>query len=226
VDGVIEINQAKALAGGVTASDAPGFPVTIDVGGSYRLTGSLTNLDASVDTIRITASLVSLDLNGFIITGPLSSCTWNASSGVLCSSYGSGKAINASIGCPFGTIVRNGTVLNSANDGVDLCAASTVENVNVFGAFGQGIRVEESSIVKNCQVVLAYVAGIRAPSSLVVDSTVRDCGSSPNAEFSFGVDGGSTTVATRSLVLLRIWNNQYFRNGRAIGSSMCSGNVC
>ena len=26
VDGVIEINQVRALAGGVTAGDAPGFP--------------------------------------------------------------------------------------------------------------------------------------------------------------------------------------------------------
>jgi len=30
VDGVIEINQARALAGHVTAHDEPGFPVTID----------------------------------------------------------------------------------------------------------------------------------------------------------------------------------------------------
>ena len=41
-DGKIEINQAKALAGGVTATDAPGFPVTIDQSGSYLLTSDLT----------------------------------------------------------------------------------------------------------------------------------------------------------------------------------------
>src|SRR5438046_162421 len=38
-DGVVEINQARALAGGVTRGDAPGFPVTISQPGSYRLTG-------------------------------------------------------------------------------------------------------------------------------------------------------------------------------------------
>ena len=41
VDGVIEINQARALAGGVLGDairDPPGFPVTIDRSGSYRLT--------------------------------------------------------------------------------------------------------------------------------------------------------------------------------------------
>jgi hypothetical protein len=41
VDGVIEINQSRALAGGVTPGDAPGFPVTISARGSYRLTGNL-----------------------------------------------------------------------------------------------------------------------------------------------------------------------------------------
>ena len=41
VDGVVEINQTRVLAGGVTASDTPGFPVTLDASGSYSLTGSL-----------------------------------------------------------------------------------------------------------------------------------------------------------------------------------------
>jgi hypothetical protein len=36
VDGVIEINQAKALAGGVTPGDTAGFPVALSAPGSYR----------------------------------------------------------------------------------------------------------------------------------------------------------------------------------------------
>ena len=39
-DGVIEINQARAKAGGVTPGDTPLFPVTISQPGSYRLTGN------------------------------------------------------------------------------------------------------------------------------------------------------------------------------------------
>ncbi len=35
-DGVIEINQARARAGGVSADDEPGFPVTPSRSGSYR----------------------------------------------------------------------------------------------------------------------------------------------------------------------------------------------
>lgn len=69
VDGVIEINHARALAGGVTPGDAPGYPVTIDRTGSYRLTGNLTQPDATTDVIRVTGSDVSIDLNGFTIQG-------------------------------------------------------------------------------------------------------------------------------------------------------------
>ena len=42
VDGVIEINQARAMAGGITAGDNPGFPVNLTESGSYRLTSDLT----------------------------------------------------------------------------------------------------------------------------------------------------------------------------------------
>jgi len=48
VDGVIEINQARALAGG--PGDEPGFPVTIYASGSYRLT---SNLSVGSDTDAI-----------------------------------------------------------------------------------------------------------------------------------------------------------------------------
>ena len=68
IDGVVEINQAKALAGGVTATDTAGFPVTIDAGGSYRLTGGLVGV-VGQDGIVISSDNVTLDLNGFSVIG-------------------------------------------------------------------------------------------------------------------------------------------------------------
>jgi hypothetical protein len=76
VDGVIEVNQAKALAGGVTAGDLAGFPVTIDAAGSYRLTSNLTT--ASGDAIEIKASYVTLDLNGFKVQAEIDAIHRNA----------------------------------------------------------------------------------------------------------------------------------------------------
>lgn len=68
VDGVILIDQNKALAGNVTPGDTPGFPVTITAPGSYRLAGNLT-VPVGGDGIAIAADGVTVDLNGFSIIG-------------------------------------------------------------------------------------------------------------------------------------------------------------
>ena len=83
--GVITIDQAKAEAGGVTAGDAPGFPVTISQPGSYRLMSNLTVADMAVTAIRITSPGVTLDLNGFEVSGP-NSCTGTGGT-LTCLSY-------------------------------------------------------------------------------------------------------------------------------------------
>ena len=70
VDGVIEINQTRAVAGGVTAGDTAGFPVTISASGSYRLTSDLQVGTSANFGITIGAADVTLDLNGFNIVGP------------------------------------------------------------------------------------------------------------------------------------------------------------
>ncbi len=63
VDGVIEISHDRALVGGVTPGDAPGYPVTLSVSGSYVLTSDLKPRTSG--GIEITADRVTLDLNGF-----------------------------------------------------------------------------------------------------------------------------------------------------------------
>ena len=65
-DGVVEINQACALAG-CFAGDAAGFPVSITSSGSYVLTSDLA--PGATDAISIPADDVTVDLNGFTIAG-------------------------------------------------------------------------------------------------------------------------------------------------------------
>ena len=69
VDGIILIDQNRALAGGVTPGDLPGFPVTITQPGSYRLASPL-NVPTGQNGIEIASPGVTLDLNGFGITTP------------------------------------------------------------------------------------------------------------------------------------------------------------
>src|SRR6476646_7544452 len=82
VDGVIEINQARADKGGITPGDAPGLPITISTGTfstepmTFRLTGPLVNSTTS-DVIQILSPHVTVDLNGFMITCALGSCSGN-----------------------------------------------------------------------------------------------------------------------------------------------------
>ena len=69
VDGVVLIDQNRALAGNVTPGDTPGFPITISQPGSYRLSGNLS-VPSGQNAIVIAAQNVTLDLNGFNIITP------------------------------------------------------------------------------------------------------------------------------------------------------------
>ena len=71
VDGVILIDQNKALAGGVTPGDAPGYPIQITKGGSYKLSGDLTVADLTTTGFSLeTNQPVTIDFNGFSLSGP------------------------------------------------------------------------------------------------------------------------------------------------------------
>ncbi len=145
VDGVIEINQARALAGGVVPGDAPDFPVTINTGGSFRLTGNLS-LNAgllNVSAIFVTTSNgVTIDLNGFALQGP-GSCGIDG-----CVTPGTSRGIDGS-GSPSVT-VRNGIVRGFPSGGVSLGARARVEDVTATNNGGIGIQVDANSVISGC----------------------------------------------------------------------------
>src|SRR5436190_22647803 len=119
VDGVVLINQSAALAGNVTPGDAPGFPITISLSGSYRLSGNLTVSDPNTDAIDITADDVTIDLNGFSIIGPTVCKLQTGPPPITCSPAGSGTGIltgNSNITVLNGKIRGMGTGLNLAGD--------------------------------------------------------------------------------------------------------------
>jgi hypothetical protein len=96
VDGVIEINNARAFAGGVTPGDTPGYPVTISQPGSYRLTGELRSpTGIGIPGIDITSTDVTLDLNGFKISSSVAGC----STPNILSSASATKLYNGTVQC-------------------------------------------------------------------------------------------------------------------------------
>jgi len=165
VDGVIEINQPKALAGSITAGDNPGFPVFITQPGSYRLTSDLDPPD-DVDGINIMSPNVTLDLNGFSIFG--------------------GGEMGSSDGIVFSDAnieIRNGTVRGFLHHGIFGASVNSrntrVIDVRVFDSTLVGMLLEgETSLVDRCTASGNGTWGISATgdASLVTDSVMEGNG--------------------------------------------------
>jgi hypothetical protein len=147
VDGVVLIDQNRALAGNVTPGDTPGFPVTISVSGSYRLSGNLTVPDADTTAIDIavTVRTVSIDLNGFAIIGPT---TCDVSIPPICAPVATGDSIfGGGVGvrslAADSVIIRNGSIRGVGRYGIFVANAplTTVEGVHVNHAGRGGIHM-------------------------------------------------------------------------------------
>jgi hypothetical protein len=163
VDGVVLISQSSALAGNVTPGDAPGFPVTISVSGSYRLSSNLTVPDSNTNAIDITADNVTIDLNGFSIIGPVVCSGPGGESPVTsCSPNGTGIGVNNVFGAARNITVRNGDIHGMGQSGMSLYVGSLVEKVNVSNNGTIGIIVGQASKVSSCVVTRNGSTGIDA----------------------------------------------------------------
>jgi hypothetical protein len=131
--GPVLISQGKALGGNVTPGDAPGFPVTVSLPGSYRLTSNLTVPNADTTAIHITTDNVSLDLDGFSILGPVV-CPGPS---VECSASGSGVGIEASSSARV--TVTNGVVQGMGSHGIFCANECRVERVHATNNAGVGV---------------------------------------------------------------------------------------
>lgn len=166
VDGVILIDQAKALAGNVTPGDAPGFPVTLSKPGSYKLSSNLIVPSNVTTGILSTPSNVQLDLNGFSVIGP-GTCS-KVSNTVTCLNmyFQNGIDINQD------SIVMNGTVAGFGNYG--LAASINSKVVNIKAAHnGAGIYATGLVEVRESTAYLNQTDGI-------VAGVISDCGAYNN----------------------------------------------
>ncbi len=154
-DGRTAINQNKALTGKVTPGDAAGFPVTLTRPGSYVLTSNLSVPD-NKDGIVIAASGVTLDLNGFRITGT-----------------GFGTGIHDGDVNRRGVAIRDGTISNF-NIGVRLIASTEIilEGLRAFDNYDAGIAAGLNSIVRNNVVSQNGYVGLRVFAYSLVEGNV------------------------------------------------------
>lgn len=145
--------------------------VTINQPGSYVLTGNIT-VGAGSNGVFITASNVTLDLNGYTISG----ATGNTSAGILLSSVGNVRVRN-------GNVERFGGGVNM----VGVLNAVTVEDLLIRNTRSTGINTGTQSsrnmVLRRCRVVdvgggtsatdaLSAVVGIQVNTSCV---TIEEC---------------------------------------------------
>lgn len=236
VDGVVLIDQNKALAGNVTPGDTPGFPVTITQPGSYRLSGNLTVPDADTTAILIAFDVVgvTIDLNGFAILGP----TVCSGFPFACNPSGIGNGVFSSNG--RAASVRNGTVIGMGGTGVSLGGGgSSVENVTAISNGGHGIYIVLGTASHN-RVSKNRFNGILASNALVTHSVASQNGGA-------GIGGNDSLFTQNTLVANQgvgisasnsaFAKNQFSSNnggaanpqfsGRnAIGPNGCDGSIC
>jgi hypothetical protein len=130
--GTVLINQTKALNGGITPGDTAGYPITLSVPGSYRLDGNLT-VPAGKYGIDIKSHYVSIDMDGFTLSG------FN-SSGAKAAAYGI-------YGRAFGIVsVRHGTITGFKNSGIAIFNNQwVVEDMTITANGGPGIYANSGS---------------------------------------------------------------------------------
>jgi len=186
VDGVVLIHQGTSV-NGLPGCPHAGFPIEICHSGSYRLAG---NLDASAVTflgaIEITADNVTLDLNGFAVSGA-AVCT-PGTYPVQCATLGFGTGVFSFV---RNTAVRNGTVRGFGSGVVLAGLGSVIEGVRAesnsdasVGAAGISVT---NGIVTHCTSTANAGDGIRA---LPFETTVSLNTVSFNG--GFGINGGGS----------------------------------
>ena len=160
----------------------PSVPFTISAGGSYYLTGNLTDT-GSVDGITIDAHDVTLDLGGFCVDGK-----------------GQGNDGIVVTGSRTNICIRNGTVTGWVDDGVDAENAVACQVLNVRVSLNQdwGIVVGERSVVEGCVAFRNVSGGISAD----MHALIGKCLATWNQDTGILAAGGGTV---RDCVSLNNW---------------------
>jgi hypothetical protein len=148
-------------------------PIVISQPGSYYLAEDIQAIHSQFG-IEITASNVTLDLNGFTVYG-------NTEVGSLDGIQVTGLRTNITI--------RNGVVRDFFGKGIDMVTASKslVEQVRATNNGGHGIHIGENSVVDRCISTNNGAGGVFADFNVIVSRTVA----SDNAQHGITTNPGS-----------------------------------
>jgi hypothetical protein len=207
VDGTTLINQAVITSSG-------GFPYTISSPGSYKLSG---NLVAGTHGLIIAADNVTLNFNGFTITGP-----GNSSS--------TGIQIN---GTRSGVAIRNG-VMKSWQEGITVgtyCASCTFEDLRLSDVrsgllviAGSGVLVDHV-VVGGADPALGFCILSNAGASIISAATVAGCSGGIKVSTGASVKGNNISETAQgiqagdgALVSENVLTGSFFSGALSVGA--------
>lgn len=193
-----EIEPRIAINDANTPGDNDATPSRFKItqSGSYYLTGNITGVSGK-SGIEISASRVTIDLNGFSVIGVAGSL-----SGITTDNFSTRNNI----------IVRNGVVSSWGGDGVHLAtlnpASYIIEDLTVIGNDDNGIFAN-AAVIRNCHIALNTNDGITAASTVIGcvardngrqgiqvanGGTITDCSAFENGTYGFYAGNGSTVT--------------------------------
>jgi len=227
IDGEVLITQAKALAGSVTTGDAAGFPVTLSVPGSYKLASNLFP-GPNQDGIVAASSDITIDLNGFVMSGGPAGGTSNSLNGIVDAgdrltvkngTIGAFQIAGISASRRLYLMIENMRIINGGAGvtnalGVFTSVQNSVVATNRYTGIecGTSCSIEDNVISGNGQI------GIRILSGTVLGNTIMSNGSD-------GIVGSN-----RAVDMVGVGNNTLAGNGTSqiLGNSMgfLHPNVC
>lgn len=192
----------------VNATNTPGdansvFKITQP--GSYYLAGNVTG-EAAKHGVEISASNVSVDLNGFALLGVAGSLDGIATEGLR-----------------SGLIVRNGTVSGWGSDGVNLTTGGIASDSIVEGVIASdngeiGILVNARALVRGCLVRANGEDGLSAATTcLVIECAARANGGD-------GISGASQSMITHCSSTANAGDRIEVNNACAVRDSLCDTN--
>jgi len=153
-------------------------PFNITSSGSYYFTGNLTLTTLDTHAITINADNVTIDLNGFVLTGP-GEAAGNSGYGI------EGEGQNQ-------VTIGNGVIRQFRLEGIGFnnSANLTVENVRVENCGGTGIHGYSHLVVINSMTYENGSYGILANGDLIA----RDCISASNGYKGIGASGSGSSI--------------------------------
>jgi hypothetical protein len=209
VDGVVLINQSTVLAAG-------GFPYKITQPGSYKLSGNLV-VASSTDGIDILTSNVTLDLNGFTISGPVT-CNGYGSSLSCTGTGGNGIYAPAPGNAPVNQTIRNGSVVGFEY-GVSVDSNGLVEEIHATGNSNSGIYAIDSLLRRNITSYNVY--GIQEYRSTVTEN-VASWNLASGLVVTGGIYGGNTFEGNGESPV----RPGFLGGGVSQNNNDCNGTVC